>query len=216
MKYVSIDIETTGLDPLVNDIVEVGAVIDDLMEQAPVESLPTFHCYVVKDTYSTDAYCAFLHQAIFDRIARRKEASVAERYQFLTEREVMPRFVEWLLDNGFGKTVGDLRPLGVKDGRTDYVKVPIEKPRFVAAGKNFGSFDLQFLNKRLHFSEHVRCLHRSIDPAMLYFNPVQDTEPPNLQKCLDRAGVDETVDHTGLADALSVVKLIRAKYPKEG
>ena len=90
-----------------------------------------------------------------------------------------------------------------------------ERPRFVAAGKNFGSFDLQFLNRKLNFSEHVRCLHRSIDPAMLYFNPVQDNEPPNMQKCLDRAGIEETVDHTGLADAFSVVKLIRNKVSRQ-
>lgn len=197
MKYVSIDIETTGLDPHVNDIVEVGAVIDDLSAQAPLESLPTFHCYVVKDTYTTDAFCAFLHQAIFDRIARRNDESVAERYQFLREHEVMPAFVSWLRANKI--TVN-------RNGQ----------PRFSAAGKNFGSFDLQFLNAKFDFKNHVRCLHRSLDPAMLYFNPVQDTELPNMQKCLDRAGIEETVDHTGLADALSVVKLIRNKYPKEG
>ena len=93
MKYVSIDIETTGLDPNVNDIVELGAVIDDLSKHEPLESLPTFHCYVVKDTYATDAYCAFLHQAIFDRIARRWEPNVMERYQFL-EEQVARRHVE--------------------------------------------------------------------------------------------------------------------------
>lgn len=207
MKYVSIDIETTGLDPNVNDIVELGAVIDDLSKHEPLESLPTFHCYVVKDTYATDAYCAFLHQAIFDRIARRWEPNVMERYQFLEEQDVMPAFVAWLIENGIGKTSGRTH----NDGSLDVT----ERPRFVAAGKNFGSFDLQFLNRKLNFSEHVRCLHRSIDPAMLYFNPVQDNEPPNMQKCLDRAGIAETVDHTGLADALSIVKLIRHKYPKE-
>lgn len=214
MKYVSIDIETTGLKPEVHDIVELGAVLDDLSAQAPLESLPTFHCYVVKDNYTTDAYCAFLHQAIFDRIARRKEESVAERYAFLREHEVMPAFVEWLIDNGIGKRNGKITH---SSGETfmQARSIIVEKPRFVAAGKNFGAFDLQFLNRKLDFSNHVRCLHRSIDPAMLYFNPVQDAEPPNLQKCLDRAGVDETVDHTGLADALSVVKLIRNKYPKD-
>lgn len=208
MKYVSIDIETTGLDPSVNDIVEIGAVIDDLLEQPPIEDLPTFHCYIVKGTYATDAYCAYLHHAIFDRIARRKEPDVADRFLFLHESEVMPAFVDWLLDNG----------IGTRGGRgTNNAGYPdvAEKPRFTAAGKNFGAFDLQFLNNKLDFSNHVRCLHRSIDPAMLYFNPVQDKEPPNMQKCLDRAGVSEVVSHTGLADALAVVKLIRNKYPKE-
>lgn len=202
MRYVSIDIETTGLDPDQHDIIEIGAVIDDLMVQAPVETLPTFHCYIVKEDYRVNPYCAFLHQTIFDRIARRE--NLEDKFLFLREREVMDQFVRFLVDNGFGR---------IEDSVVSgYVA---ERPKFTAAGKNFGSFDLQFLNSALDFDKHVRVRHRALDPAVLYFDPLKDSELPNMQECLDRAGIEETVDHTGVADAISIIKLIRAKFPKE-
>jgi oligoribonuclease len=193
MRYVSIDIETTGLDPKVHDVVEIGAVIDDTTAVAPLEKLPIFHCYVVKDNYVTDPYCAFMHQSLFLRIADRKKYE--GEYLFLHEHEVMPRFVHWLLENGFSK-----------EGCV--------VPKFTPAGKNFGSFDLQFLNNKFDFSNHVRCHHRILDPAVLYFNPTVDIEVPNMQTCLERAGIDEQVAHTGVDDAMQVVKLIRNIFSK--
>ena len=51
MKYVSIDIETTGINPLVNDIIEFAAVIDDTNAKVPIENLPKFHRYIKKDEH---------------------------------------------------------------------------------------------------------------------------------------------------------------------
>ncbi len=39
MQYVSIDIETTGLDPAKNQIVEVAAVMDSIGSDKPIEAL---------------------------------------------------------------------------------------------------------------------------------------------------------------------------------
>jgi len=46
MKYISIDIETTGLDPQQNDIIEFGAIIEDSNDPKPLEELPQFQTYV--------------------------------------------------------------------------------------------------------------------------------------------------------------------------
>jgi len=43
-KYVSLDIETTGLNPENCQVLEIGAVIDD--GTTPIEDCPTFQCYV--------------------------------------------------------------------------------------------------------------------------------------------------------------------------
>ena len=51
MIYVSIDIETTGVDPKIHDIVEFGAVIDDLANPQPLDKLPRFHALFKKDNY---------------------------------------------------------------------------------------------------------------------------------------------------------------------
>jgi len=51
MKYVSIDIEATGLDHTYCQMIEFGAVLDDLRHQRPLDELPQFHCYVLRDKY---------------------------------------------------------------------------------------------------------------------------------------------------------------------
>jgi hypothetical protein len=80
--------------------------------------------------------------------------------------------------------------------------------RIVAAGKNFASFDLQFL-KRLWPGECGMFHYRSLDPMMLFVRP-DDEEPPNTEECLKRAGLPSTVTHDAVDDARNVVALIRA------
>ena len=102
------------------------------------------------------------------------------------------RFFYWCSNNGFEKN---------EKG----------KVRIIAAGKNFGSFDLLFLNEILGFSQIFSISKRHLDPAMLYLIP-GDTELPDLQTCLDRAGIKKTVSHNALADAADVINLLRKKY----
>lgn len=189
MQYVSIDIETTGLDPHVHQVLEVGAVIDDLKVQAPLESLPKFHCYIMRDNYVVDPYCAFLHQAIFHNVSKQKE----EIPPFVRPSNFIDVFGMWLLANG--------------------VKTKNDKPKIVPAGKNFGTFDKKFLDNEFGFSHHFCVLHRQLDPAILYFDHMVDDVLPSQQECLNRAGIHEDVEHTGLEDALQVVKLLRHKFP---
>ena len=40
MKYISIDLETTGLSSETCEVIEFGAVLDDLTTLQPIESLP--------------------------------------------------------------------------------------------------------------------------------------------------------------------------------
>lgn len=208
MRYISIDIETTGLDPNKHEVVEVGAVIDDLSVQAPLEELPTFHCYVLSHTgnYTVDPYCAFLHQALFNKIAKNGKYPDKEG-KFVLRDSVADRFETWLLANGFGKAK-DTNIAGVRNG-----VIVEDRPKFTPAGKNFGSFDFQFL-KRMGFGhDRFRIHHRALDPAVLYFDPLTDSELPNLQTCMDRAGIEDTVDHTAVGDSLQVIKLLRHKFP---
>jgi hypothetical protein len=79
------------------------------------------------------------------------------------------------------------------------------------AGKNFASFDWQFLKKLPNFQRRVSIRHGIIDPGMLYWSS-QDTNVPDTNTCYKRAGLDLEVLHTAVADALGVVKLIRSYY----
>ena len=90
MKYVSIDLETTGLDPETCDIIEIGAVIDDLEARGeqgearlPIKDLPKFHAYVVKESYQGEPYALSMHPKIFKRIATKEDG-----YLYLQPEEV--------------------------------------------------------------------------------------------------------------------------------
>ncbi len=191
MKYISCDIETTSLDPLNGDILEIGAIIEDTNNPLPREQCPTFHCYVDKSTYRGDAFAINMNAGIFKKICDiRKETSCQlvkrEEKGLIYEPEVAIKFSKFLQDNGISKVI--------------------------AAGKNFAGFDKKFLDELPLFKELITFHHRTIDPSMLYMDFKNDTAPPDLATCKKRAGLPETVSHLALDDAWDVIELLRVKY----
>ena len=65
MHYVSIDIETTGLDPMKNQIVEIGAVIDKIGSKTPIEDLPKFRAVLIHEEMQINTFCANLHRDLW-------------------------------------------------------------------------------------------------------------------------------------------------------
>ena len=185
MKFISIDIETVGLDTVNCDILEFGAVLDDLGNPLPLENLPKYHTYFIKDKYLGEPFALAMHQEIFKRISERREG-----YTYLSAEKFGYSFKKFLLDNGY---------LTEKDRITVNV-----------AGKNFSSFDLQFLKNKTDFCKHIQVSARVLDPAILYYQK-GDIRLPGLGLCLERAGFENIVKHCALDDALDVVKLIRKK-----
>jgi len=181
MRYVSIDIETLGLDPDYCDTIEFGAVFDDLV--SPIEKLPHFHCYITRpqNKYRGEAYAMAMHSKILFRIANRDHGFSYTPYDLLDEV-----FASWLKDQGFG-----------------------EDEKIIVAGKNFASFDLNFL-KKIGFGNKVNYSHRFLDPGSMFVTSY-DNAPPSLKDCLMRAGINKEIDHTALADAVDVIKCIRYK-----
>lgn len=183
MKYVSIDIETLGLQPGKCDIVEFGAVIDDF--STPIEELPRFHCYLTKpgNFYKGEVYAMYMHSktGIFERIAKRQEG-----FNYIPDDILDEVFSEWLLEEGYG-----------------------EDEKVIVAGKNFSAFDLPFL-KTIGFGTKTRLHHRTLDPGSMWVDMLKDVTPPGLEECLKRAGIEKTVQHTAVEDAIDVIKCIRA------
>lgn len=202
MIYVSIDLETTGLNPQAHDIVEFGAVIDNLANPQPIESLPRLHIMFQKENYSGNAYCMALHKRIWDalvKVEQNKDGKpwpAGENVRVMEIEDLMPAFSNFLSKNGV--------PYNEKKQRYD-VNV---------AGKNFASFDWQFLKAKIPADKwyDVYFRHRVLDPSVLYFDPKVDTELPGMELCLERAGIKEEVTHGAVDDALQVVKLIRHKF----
>lgn len=131
MKYISVDIETTGLNPDYCDVIEFGAVLDDLV--SPLHSLPQFHCYVTKpmNRYQGEPYALWMNANILKRIADREAG-----YSYIPGELLDEVFAEWIKEQG------------------------LEEP-VVIAGKNFANFDLLFLRKLgfgTHFKMRHRIL----------------------------------------------------------
>jgi oligoribonuclease (3'-5' exoribonuclease) len=188
--YVSLDIESTGLDDESCQILEVGAVIDDW--KTSVEELPTFRCYVDHGQFVGEPYALSMHPKIFRYIATSGKES-DEEITILTPNEVAEHFFDWLIWN-------DLHPL---------------KHHLTMAGKNYSSMDRNFLRRLPRWTELIKTQHRSIDPGNLYWDPTVDTQGlPSTKTCMERAGIDGEVAHTAVEDAIVVVKLVRYWYDK--
>lgn len=188
-RYVSIDIETTGLDKQICQLLEVGAVIDDLDNMGDaLETLPKFHCYIVRDFYVGEPYALAMHAEIFKRISKREAP-----YSYFTELEFATAFHKFLFSHGL-------------DERS--IKV---------AGKNFASFDEHFLTPVFRNlpdyakAKDMKFSHRVLDPAILYWQRDKDSWIPGSSVCMERAGMDGEVAHTALEDAQMVVELVRGK-----
>jgi DNA polymerase III epsilon subunit-like protein len=183
--YVSIDIETTGLDPELCQIIEFGAVIDDW--KSNLRALPTFHRYIrprhLNEGMQRHVYGSPFALAMNADILRKIAAD--DTHDLIDEEDLGQHFVNWLIEND------------------------IDAAHINAAGKNFASFDLQFLKNCPLFMHNINFRHRSIDPSILYWRPGEDNALPDTKTCYKRAGLDPNVAHTAVADAMGVCQLVR-------
>ncbi len=186
--YVSLDLETTGLDHSWCQILEIGAIWDNWT--SPISELKRFHCYVVHDRYQGEPFALAMNVEILRRIANKDKPENAA-FKFYSPEEAMRSL--WMF---------------VRSQVTWDTKNP---PKIVMAGKNYASFDDRFLEKLPGYND-VKQFHRRIDPGMLYWNPRTDVKPPDTKTCLQRAGIDTEVQHDAIADATDVIRLIRRSF----
>jgi len=213
MKYLSIDIETTGLNRDFCDMIEFGAILEDTENEIQsYEDIPKFHRYLKPprpEGYQGELYAINMHAQSgvwaelnrIDMLQRKgdKEGGLmgqdAEDIKKLIHpRHLLNEFARFLVDNGYeNKERNESRPPIVDLGRV------------TIAGKNFFAFDWNFIQPL--FGDRV--CRRSIDPAIWYLNPAEDAAPPGTPECLRRAGLTATGEHTALGDAWDVIRLIR-------
>jgi len=180
MKYISIDLETTGLNPATCDVVEFGAVLADTNSlDTPVQDLSTFHAYILppNGNYRGEPYALSMHPVIFRRIAKREEG-----FYYLHPQQVVNAFGKWITACGV-------------------------KPKLTVAGKNVGSFDIPFIAANLPGVADMFS-HRVFDPGSMFFDPRVDQKIPDLQQCLRRSGIDSEVSHTAIEDAQDVIRCL--------
>lgn len=195
MRYVSIDIETTGLNPDWCDIIEFGAIIEDTQSQKSYCQAPKFHRYLKPprpEGYRGETYAINMHgkTGIWKAILKAEEN---DSPALIAPRRLLHEFTQFLVTHGYENLGG-------------YGEQPkVDLGNVTVAGKCFFAFDWNFL--RPLFGERI--CRRSIDPAVWYWNPVEDEKLPSTPVCLERAGLTATDAHTSLGDAWDVIRLTR-------
>jgi len=194
--YISIDLETTGLDAESNQILEFGAVLEDTNNVLPLDALPTFHCYIKHPggNITGNIFALNLNAGIITNLKNEKD--LKDEYQYLKPDELADAFLAWLKIQG----------LEIKEKYGKFYTT------ITVAGKNFAGFDRKFINKIPGFSSKIRIRQRVIDPAVLFVNWKEDECLPSLDECKEKAGIDGVVTHLAVDDAMDVIKLLRKSY----
>jgi DNA polymerase III epsilon subunit-like protein len=221
MIYVSIDIETSGLNHDMNHVLSIGAIIEDTTKKLPYDELPKFNAIVLQNNIQGSPRAITMNKEIISLIGEylegkeevRQQLVESSGYQFFEEDEVVKEFYWWLEANGYFQSNNSNGYVEMKDG---YMRPTINgstRPITInVAGKNFGTFDKLFLQELPWWQKLIRTRQRVLDPAILCVDWVNDTSLPSLTVCKERMNVDGIVTHNALEDAWDVIEILRKFY----
>ena len=218
MIYVSIDIETSGLDHEKHKVLSIGAIVEDTEKKLPYEECPKFNAIILQNEITGSPRALTMNKEIISMISDYLEGSDFERhlmnthsdYGFYEQEDVVKKFYGFLWSNGFATldspsthVNGKLTP--IIDGKTKPITLNV-------AGKNFGTFDKLFLQELPWWQKLIRTRQRVLDPAILMVDWNNDNALPNLTQCKERAGINGIVTHDALEDAWDVIEVMRKFY----
>jgi hypothetical protein len=221
MIYVSIDIETTGLDPLSNNVLSIGAIIEDTTKKLPYDECPKFNAIVLNKQLQGSPRAITMNKEVISLMGEYLEGTDEVRtvlnnnsgYKFYEEEEVVKEFYKFLWGNGYGYELGPGDFVNTVDG-IEYPAIGGKtKPITLnVAGKNFGTFDKLFLQELPWWQKLIRTRQRVLDPAILCVDWNNDTALPSLTQCKERTNVEGIVTHNALEDAWDVIQVLRNFY----
>jgi hypothetical protein len=229
MKYFSIDLETTGLEPGKHEILTFSAILEDTEKKLSFEECPKINIYILRKELSGSVFALSMNSRILASVARyiglktpEEKAGLRQSLNaiFLPQKAVPRYFYAWclkhlyegkvhdsILDPVFWETQGELAFRMVSDLQQSNGQILLN-----AAGKNFGTFDKRFIDSMEDFVRFVKFKQRILDPSLLFVEWDKDTSLPDLPTCKERAGFDPFVSHDSLEDAWDVVQLFRKFY----
>jgi hypothetical protein len=183
LKYVSIDLETSGLYP--SQILQFSAIFEDPSKQLSFDEIPKFNRYIKYSQYKGSAFALSLNSWILKILNENKNLDI------IKIDDLEDEFYNWIIQF--------IQP------ENNSSKVYIN-----AAGKNFASFDLNFI-KDAFVKRKVRIRHRVLDPSILYIQE-DDNQLPGSDELLKRAGINKSTTHNAIQDAWDVITLLRKCY----
>lgn len=222
MIYVSVDIETTGLDSNLNSVLSIGAIVEDTEKKLQYKDIPKFYGIILQNIITGSPRAITMNQEVIANIGdfiegkpetrelltrvtggtfHEKDQIIQELYRFLCLN--VPLFGDDIKRMEKYVYPGDKKPL--IDGTTRPITINV-------AGKNFGTFDKLFLEQLPWYKKLIKTRQRILDPAILFVDWKDDESLPNLKQCKDRAGVEGIVTHNALEDAWDVIEVLRKFY----
>jgi oligoribonuclease (3'-5' exoribonuclease) len=177
MKYVALDLETTGLDPNKCQIVMASFILEDTeYSEMPADKLPHHTTYITHPAYYWEPAALKMNRWIIDKLCN---SSLEYPVMDLESWEASAKV--WL---------------------THVCETPI-----TLAGKNIGSFDIQFLPPYLK----KFCGHRYIEVGSVCLD-WKCGRVESLASLKKRHLLGETVAHDARLDAIDVINLLRTTY----
>lgn len=225
MKYLSIDIETTGLNPENHQILSIGVIVEDTTKKLPFHEIPKFHCAIVREEIVGGLFAINLNRDLITTIndwntsdeLGKKQIEEATNIIFCKEDEVVQQLFRFLFKhNVLNSSVYD-RTINTVCEQVDGVTYPIlksniTKSHLTIAGKNFGTFDKLFIEKVPRWQQVFKIRQRIIDPTILFTDWTNDEALPNLTTCKERAKTGGEITHDAIDDAWDVIQLMRTQY----
>jgi oligoribonuclease (3'-5' exoribonuclease) len=224
MIYISVDVETTGLEKDRHQILSIGAILEDTTKKLSFEEIPKFHAAILHNEITGSPFALNMNKKIIEAIVQYQTAENQDEkndlaqmtgMQFYQEDQVVEGFYRWLFDNG----LVDFNPLlagqmvKIENGKSYPALTSKMKPVTInVAGKNFASFDKHFLERLPRWQQVIRIRQRIIDPSVIFTNWAEDKAIPSLYECKQRAKIEGIVTHDALEDAWDVIQLLRTQY----
>lgn len=207
MKYVSLDIETSCLEPKAQEhILGISMVVEDSNHpEVPLTQLPHFTCVIARERIEGQPYALALNAWIMMEMEAWKK-NKPTKYPVYRQLPDGNDPVQWL---------AGLNGMYPADTWLEKALIFLDKhfgtDRINVAGKNVASFDMQFLPELLK----SRFRHRVIDAGsvLVDWNRSALLDLSTLKK---NAGLSDVVSHDMKEDALDVIAVLRTTYPKKG
>jgi len=206
MIYISIDTETTGLNPENCQLIQFGAIIEDTAKKLPFEELPKFSKIIFYEEIKGNPFALNMNSKIISKISEYYsmydklvggKVSEEEMKKFVSENNITS------IDNLASSFYAFLVNHGFESGKKIELNV---------AGKNFGMFDYGFIKLIPRMEEFFKFKSRVLDPAILCVNWNEDKTLPSLDECKKRHGIEGDVTHDAIEDAWDVIQVLRKFY----
>lgn len=184
MEYLTIDLETTGLDPQIDKILEIGMVLDgSRYYHLPLRCLPRYSRVVPRAHFPMSPFVAAMH---------------CENNLFNDLNDAgrpVPFDVIWY------------------DGLETIYGHDTELQRITVCGKNVSGFDIPFIKseKLWNTSSRFKFNYRTLDPGSMFVTE-DSTNIPSTEECLEMAGLKTSSKHRALGDCYICAALVRFKF----